>query len=264
MSDRHQEAGPFSGPTGWIKEIGLAAQALTSCLALYLRILAGRARLDLSALAVALRQAGLAMVLPMTLASVSVGFILGQQISTTLSQFDLLVHFLLNIAYQIVMELVPVLVGILVASRAGVALAVRQATLTVTVELDGLLISGVHPIQLTLAPVLLAMLLMSFAFVVWGTLVTFAATGVWLWVGSAISPVQFGMILLDALTVGALVEALVKPQLFALLIAMIATVNGSTAGRNSEGIARAATRTMIGGIVAILVADLVYILLVRG
>ena len=48
------------------------------------------------------------------------------------------------------MELVPILVGILVAGRAGVALAVRQATLVVSGQMDGLLVTGTNPIQFTL------------------------------------------------------------------------------------------------------------------
>jgi len=43
----------------------------------------------------------------------------------------------------------------------------RQATLAVSGEMDGLLVSGIDPIRFTLGPVLLAMLLMSFAFAVW-------------------------------------------------------------------------------------------------
>jgi phospholipid/cholesterol/gamma-HCH transport system permease protein len=107
------------------------------------------------------------------------------------------------------------------------------------------------------------MLIMSFAFVVWGTIVTFAAAGVWLWGVTGISPAMFIEALTGALSVGALVEALVKPLLFALMIALIATVNGTGAGRNPEGIARAATRTMIGAVAAILVTDLLYILFLR-
>lgn len=261
VEDRHR--GPFSGPTGWIEEIGFAAIALASCLGLYLKILLGRARLDMPAFAASLRQAGLSILPAITLVTASLGLILGHQIESILTELDLPGLVVLTLTYATVMELVPILVGILVAGRAGVALAVRQATLTVTGEMDGLLASGIHPVQFTAGPVLLAMLLMSFAFVVWGTLVTFAAAGAWLWTMAGISPALLFESLIRALSVGALVEALVKPLLFALLITLIATVNGTGAGRNPEGISRAATRTMIGAVSAILVMDLLYILFLR-
>ena len=254
----------FAGPTGWVERIGLAGVALVSCIRLYLAILLGRVRLDLPAFTASLRQAGLSILPAITLVSLVVGLILGRQTQIILAQFDLPGLVLLSVTYAVVIELVPILVGILVAGRAGVALAVRQATLAVSGEMDGLLVSGIDPIRFTLGPVLLAMLLMSFAFAVWGSLVTFTATGLWLWGVADLPPALFLDALARALSPADLVEALLKPMLFAVLIGLIATVNGTAAGRDPQGIAQAATRTMIGAVAAILIADLLYILLIRG
>jgi phospholipid/cholesterol/gamma-HCH transport system permease protein len=264
MAVEYRYTGPFDGLTGWIAGIGLAVIALASCVGLYVNILLGRARLDLPAFAGALRQAGLSILPALSLVSIAVGLILGRQIESVLVQLNLPGLVLISMIYAVVMELIPILVGILVAGRAGVALAVRQATLTVTGEMDGLLASGIHPIRFTVGPVLLAMLLMSFAFAVWGTALTFAAAGAWLWGTAGLSPALFLEALSRALSVGALVEAIVKPLLFALLIAAIATINGTRAGRNPQGIEQAATRTMIGAVTAILVTDLLYILFLRA
>lgn len=255
---------PFEGPAGWVEGIGLAALTLIGCLGLYLRILLGRARLDVPAFAAALRQSGLSILPAITLVAAAVGAILGRQTETILGRFDLPGLVLLPVTYGLVMELVPVLVGILVAGRAGVALATRQATLSVTGEVDGLLVSGIHPIRFTVAPVLLAMLLMSFGFVVWVSLVTFAAAFLWLWAQVNIPPAMFLDALGQTLTPSDLLEALAKPLLFAVLIALIATINGTAANRDPQGIGEAATRTMIGAIAAILVADFAVILLARG
>jgi phospholipid/cholesterol/gamma-HCH transport system permease protein len=264
MALEYRDTGPFDGPTGWIAGIGLALITLLICVGLYVDIFLGRARLDLPAFAGALRQSGLSILPALSLVSIAVGLILGSQVESILVQLNLPGLVLVTMLYAVVMELTPILVGILVAGRAGVALAVRQATLTVTGEMDGLLASGVHPIRFTVGPVLLAMLVMSFAFAVWGTALTFAAAAAWAWATAGISPALFLEALGRALSVGALVEALVKPLLFALLIAAIATVNGTSAGRNPEGIAQAATRTMIAAVTAILVTDLLYILFVLG
>ena len=255
---------PFGGPAGWVERVGFALIALMSCLGLYLRILAGRSRLDLPAFAASLRQAGLSILPAMTLVSAAVGLILGRQAQRILEQFDVPGLILLSVANGVVMEVVPILVGILVAGRAGVALAVRQATLAVSGEMDGLLVSGVDPIRFTLGPVLLAMLAMSFAFMVWGSLVIFCASGLWLWGMQDLPPALFLDALTRALSPGDFLEALLKPLLFAVLIALIATVNGTAAGRDPEGISQAATRTMIGAVSAILVADLCFVLLGQG
>lgn len=251
----------YGGIRGWPAKLGLAVFALASCLRLYLGILAGRSRLDLPAFAIALRQSGLSMLPAITLVSAIVGIILGDRTSAVLMRLDLPGLILVTIAYSVVMELIPILVGILVAGRAGVSLAVRQATLVVSGEMDGLLVTGNNPIQLTLGPMLVAMVLMSFAFAVWGTLVTFASAILWLWGTAGVSPSLFLDALKRALAPGDLMEALGKPPLFALAIALIATVNGTLAGHDPAGTSRAATGTMIGAVTTILLIDLLFVLL---
>lgn len=252
---------PFSGPSGWLEGLGLAAITLLRCIGLYLHILTGRARLDLPAFAHALRQSGLSILPAITLVSLALGAILGHQTGSILKDFDAPQLVLLSITYAVVMELVPVLVGILVAGRAGVDLAVRQATLSVSGEVDGLLAMGIDPILYTLAPTLLAMLIMSFAFAIWGSLMTIIATFLWLSLASHITPALFLDSFINAIQPADLLEAIGKPLLFALLIALLATVYGTAAGRNPQNIGAAATRTMIGAVAAILVADLLVILL---
>lgn len=250
----------FRGAFGWLEELGLAAVTLQLCAGLYGRILTGRGRLDLPAFAAALRQSGLSILPAITLVAAAVGLILGHQTANVLDDFDLPGLFLFSISYAVVMELIPLLVGILVAGRAGVALAVRQATLVVTGEMDGLLVCGIHPIPYTTGPVLLAMLLMSFAFAVWGSLVTLVSASAWLALMASVPPALFIDAVRQTLSPADLAVALSKPPLFALLIALIATVNGTMAGRDAEGIGRAATRTMIGAVTTILLVDLAFAL----
>jgi phospholipid/cholesterol/gamma-HCH transport system permease protein len=255
---------PFAGPWGWIERLGLAAVTLKLCLAHYLGILLGRERLDLPALTAALRQSGLSILPAITLVTAAAGAILGRQAASVLDDFNLPALLLLSISYAVIMELIPLLVGIMVAGRAGVALAVRQATLVVTGQMDGLLVSGVNPIKFTTAPVLLAMLLMSFAFAVWGSLVTLGTAFLWLLAVSDLAASELADALRLSISPRGLLEAIAKPLVFALTIALIATVNGSSAGRDPEGIAQAATQTMIGSVTTILLIDLLFVLVFRG
>jgi len=249
------------GPTGWLEEVGLAWLALTACLGLYLRILAGQDHLDLPALAAALRQTGLSVIPAATLVAVALGLILGSQAESAFTDFGLPKLPVLALGLALVLQLVPILVGVLVAGRAGVALAVRQAGLTVSGEMDGLVATGVDPIAFTLGPVLLAMLLMSFALLVWVGLGTCAALAVWLWGRAGVPPGLFVDALRQAVHPGDILDALAKPLIFAVVVALIASVCGLAAGRDPAGVGRAATRTMVGAVTAILVTDLVFVLL---
>jgi phospholipid/cholesterol/gamma-HCH transport system permease protein len=249
---------------GALQQLGLAAIALYLCLALYLRILSGRERLDLPALAAALRHSGLSVLPALTLVSAAVGLILGAQTESVLGRFDLPGLVLLSIGYVVSVELAPILTGVLVAGRSGVALAVRQANMLASEELDGLLVCGIDPIQFTLGPALLAMLAMSFACAVWSALVAFAAAGIWLRAHAGVPPALFLEALRASFEAGDLMAAFLKPPLFALIVALIATVNGSLAGRDPRGASRAATRTMIGAVTAILLTDLAFVLVRQG
>lgn len=251
----------FAGPAGWVEGVGLGAYTLASCFWHYLRVVLGREPMDIPAFAAALRQAGLSVLPALTLVSLATGAIIGRQIQSLLGGFDLPGLVVLPVTYGAIIELVPLLVGILVAGRAGVALAVRQAKLTASGEVDGLLVSGIDPIRFTVAPVLLAMLLMSFAFAVWAALATYGAVFLWLWLTESLPPALFIDSLVRTLAPSDLLSAVIKPVLFALLIAPIATINGTAVGRDPEGIAEAATGTMIGAVAAILLADLAVILL---
>jgi len=251
----------FGGPWGWLERLGLAAVTLKLCLELYLNILLGRERLDLPAFATALRQSGLSILPALTLVAAAAGAILGRQATAVLDDFALPALLLLSISYAVVMELIPLLVGILVAGRAGVALAARQAMMVASGQMDGLLVSGVNPIKFTTGPALLAMLAMSFAFAVWGSLVALGTAYLWLLGATDLAPAALADALRRSLTAADLIEAVTKPMVFALVIAVIATVNGSRAGRDPEGIGDAATQTMIGAVTSILLIDLLYVLM---
>ncbi len=243
-----------------LERLGLAAVTLLLCLQLYLGILLGRAQLDLPALARALRQAGLSVLPALTLVAAAAGVILGHQAARLLAEIDLPGLILVPVIYAVVMELIPLLVGILVAGRAGVALAARQATLVSSGQVDGLLVSGINPIQFTTGPVLPAMLAMSFALCVWGNLVALSAVLLWLVVVADVPLYLFNEALRQALAPSDLLEALGKPLLFALVIALVATANGIAAGRDVAGVSQAATDTMIGAVTAILLIDLAFVL----
>ncbi len=122
------------------------------------------------------RQSELSILPAITLVTLAVGAILGPQAGSFLQRFDVSELVLLSSTYAVMMEMVP----ILVASRAGVDLAARQATLSVSGEVDGLLVMGIDLIQYTLGPTLLAMLIMSFAFALWGSFMTLTANFLWL------------------------------------------------------------------------------------
>ncbi len=242
-----------------LENIGFAGLVLWECLIMYGRLLLGRGRLDLKVLANEIRTVGLSPLPIVTLVAVAVGIIVGIQAGKVLEQINLPELLLGSVGVSVVREFAPLLVGIFVAGRSGVALAVRIGSMATNREIDGLIVCGVNPLHYTVGPALLAMLLMSFALSVWTAVTVLGVTGVYLWYETGIPLVVFRDSVTSTIGAADLVQGVVKPVTFALLVTLIAAVNGGQARRDSGGISRAATQTMVWAIVAIVLTDLLFV-----
>jgi len=242
-----------------LENLGLAYFILLDCLRLYKDILLGHSRLDLKIFVDDLREAGLTILARLTLVAVVVGLIIGIQSQNILEKINIPDLLLGAIGLSIVKEFAPLLVGFFVAGRSGIALVVRIGTMIMNREIDGLLVSGINPIQYIVAPMLLAMLLMSFALAVWTGLVMLGVTSTWLWQQMGMPWWSFYDGLRAVLNVGDVLISVVKPLIFSILVVLIAGVNGCRSGRQVEAVSQAATRTMISAIAAILLVDLIFV-----
>ena len=242
-----------------LARLGLIAVVLRQCLAHFAAVLMARERLDLPAFAEQTREVGLSVLPLMTFVAVALGLILGIQTGVILEQINAPELLLGAVGVAVLEEFAPLLVGFFVAARGGVALAVRIGAMRQSQEFDGLIVSGVQPLPFLVVPALLAMLWMSFAFAVWTKCVVLGAMGAWLSLSEHIPLALFRDSLADSVEVGDLALSALKPLLFAVLVALIAASNGIWTEQEPEGVARAATRTMVGAIAAILVADLLFL-----
>lgn len=242
-----------------LERLGLGLLVLRECLGLYGGVLSGRRALDVQAMARELRSVGLAPLPVLTVIAAAIGLIIGIQTGRVLEQVNLAGVLVDAVAVGVVREFAPLLVGIFVAGRTGVALSVRLATMRMNRELDGLAVSGVNPVHFTVAPTLLAMLVMAIALAVWVALVMIGFSALYLDQVQGLPWPEFRQLLMDSLGSGDLVQGVVKPVVFVLLVALIAAVNGATAPRTSGVIAQAAATTMMSALAVILVVDLLFV-----
>jgi len=238
--------------------IGYAATVFWECLRLYAAILLGRAQLDLPRFGHDSYDFSLVILPGVTVIAAAIGLILGIQTEQLLQTINLPTPAVGLLGDAIVTEFAPLLVGVLVASRAGVELAVRIGGMLNRHEIDGLIVSGINPVQFTVGATLLAVLLMSVTLVIWAQLVMLLAAGLWLAGFDAIPPGLFLNTLSESLLPGDLLLSMVKSLLFALLVTLIAATEGGTTGQRPDGISQAASRTMLQGIAWILAVDVVF------
>jgi phospholipid/cholesterol/gamma-HCH transport system permease protein len=190
------------------------------------------------------------------ISGVAVGAVLGLQGHNTLVRFGAAGQLGAVVGLSLIRELGPVLTSLLVAGRAGSAMAAEIASMKVTEQLDGLRMMSVDPLDFVVAPkataMILSMPLLATLFTLFG-IVGGYLVGVVLLGGDAGSYIAT---LKDAVRFSEDVGGgLLKAGVFGVLVALIATYRGFTAQPTSAGVSAAATSTVVIASVATLVSD---------
>ncbi|MBI3890001.1 MAG: ABC transporter permease [Candidatus Wallbacteria bacterium] len=196
--------------------------------------------------------------LPLVLAAgLATGAVMVWQTVEGLARFGASVYAAKLVALSLVRELAPVLTGLLLAGRAGSAIAAELGSMTITEQLDAMRALALDPIRYLVAPRVLALamglpclvLAFDFAGFAGGLLVGVLDKGIPL--GAYLEATRSALLASD-LEGGAL-----KGAAFGLLIALIGCVNGlrTDPKRGASDVGRSTTGAVVAASVAILVAD---------
>lgn len=159
------------------------------------------------------------------------------------------------VALSMTREIGPVLTALMVAARAGSAMAAELGTMQVTEQVDALLAMAVHPVHYLALPRLLASLIMVplltvvdvFIGILGGYFVGVVLVG--------INPGTFMQKMLEMVECQDLFNGLFKALVFGLLLALISCHQGLKAQGGAEGVGLVTTRAVVYSAVAILVGD---------
>jgi len=165
----------------------------------------------------------------------------------------------------IVLELGPLLTGIIMAGYIGAALAAEIATMVVNEETTALRTMAVDPVRYIVAPRMLAVVVMVPAITILGNFV-----GVFggLLVSEQVLGLSFNTFIEHAeasLSQRNVWDGLLKAGVFGLLIGTIGCYQGFRVRGGAEGVGRVTTGAVVRSIIAIIIADgiLNYFLLFR-
>jgi phospholipid/cholesterol/gamma-HCH transport system permease protein len=206
-----------------------------------------------------MKQIGIAALPITTLLSATIGLMLALQGIHTLETFGAEAQIVIGVAFAVTREFAPLITGILVAGRSGSALAARIATMTINQEVDALRVMGVDPVRFLVVPPLLATLVMLPALTLWSALVSQLTAGIWVQIDLGIDLPVYVHQTFDILGTSDLLHGLTKSVIFAVLIVVIAVVNGSSVEGGAEGVGRRTTRTVVHCISAILITDMLFV-----
>ena len=201
-------------------------------------------------------QLGVLSVVIVALSGFSIGAVLALQGYNQLVKYGAESSLGLGVALVLVMEIGPVVTGLLFAGRAGSAVTAEIGLMKATEQLSSMEMIGVDPLQRIIAPRLwagfISMPILSLMFCVvgiWGA----SLIGVdWLGVyeGAFWSSMQQGVEFNSHVLKG-----IIKSVVFGLVVTWIAVFQGYDTAPTSEGIAAATTRTVVYSSVAVLVLD---------
>jgi phospholipid/cholesterol/gamma-HCH transport system permease protein len=163
----------------------------------------------------------------------------------------------------VLVEIGPMLAGLLVAARMGAGLAAELGSMTLNEEIDARIILGSSPALTLVAPRTLACALAAPLLTV---IIDAAALGGGLaaeLAAGGLSPAVYGNRAMDFLRLADIVPATLKTSLFGVLVGLVGCWTGLNAGRSSEAVGRAATAGVVRSILAVFAANVVLIPLVQ-
>jgi phospholipid/cholesterol/gamma-HCH transport system permease protein len=193
-----------------------------------------------------------------TLLSGTIGLMLAIQSLYSLGLFGAESFAYIGIAFGVVREFSPIIMGILIAGRSGSAIAARLATMTINQEIDALQVIGINPVRFLVSPVLIALVITVPCLAMWANLVSITCAGLYV---SAALDMSFGAYIRDTmnvLTAHDVWHGIGKSALFGVLIALVGVINGAGVTGGAEGVGQVTTRSVVQSITLIVVADMIF------
>ncbi|MFQ5718615.1 MAG: MlaE family ABC transporter permease [Acidobacteriota bacterium] len=185
-----------------------------------------------------------------------VGIIMALQSAYQLRQLGALDLVGSLVAISVTRELAPLLTAIIVAGRIGSSIAAELGTMTVSRELDALVVMGIDPIGFLVVPRLAALLVSMPCLVIFADIVGILG-------GMAIATLGLGMSgpaylesTREALVLQDVYTGLVKAVAFAGIIGLIGCHQGLGTTGGAEEVGRSTTTSVVRSIVLVIVADL--------
>ncbi len=159
------------------------------------------------------------------------------------------------VGLSLVLELSPVIGGLIIAGRAGSAMGAEIGTMRVTEQIDALQVMATDPIHFLMVPRVWALVAMLPMLVLLGDVVGIAGGYLVAVVMMGSNPVVYLENTFQYMDVWDLFQGLVKAGFFGLLVGVIGCQKGFYTTGGAEGVGRATTSAVVTASIAILISD---------
>jgi phospholipid/cholesterol/gamma-HCH transport system permease protein len=220
----------------------------------FINLLRGRARYQLSDLALTIQQCGADALGIVSLISFLVGVILAFMGAVQLEKVGGQIFVADLVAIATVREMGAMMTAIIMAGRTGAAFAAQLGTMKVTQEIDALATMGISPMEFLVLPRVVALVLMMPLLCAYSDFRGIMG-------GAAVGSVMLHLSLrsylsasLHAIGLTAVFGGLFKAATYGVLIALAGCLRGFQCGSSSSAVGDAATAAVVTSIVLIVVA----------
>lgn len=183
------------------------------------------------------------------------GMVLALESYTGFKRFNAEILVGTAVALSMTRELGPVLTGLIVAGRAGSAMAAELGTMKVTEQIDALYTLATNPIKYLAVPRFIASIIMV-------PLLTALADGIGILGGYVVgvkvlgaNPTIYVNRTFNYLELNDIFSGLLKAAVFGMIIATIGCYQGFYAEGGAEGVGKATTRSVVISSMLILISD---------
>jgi phospholipid/cholesterol/gamma-HCH transport system permease protein len=189
------------------------------------------------------------------LISFLVGCIVAQQGIFQLQRFGATTFVVNLVGLLILRELGVLLTSIMVAGRSGSAFTAELGSMRMREEIDALRVMGLDPIEVLIVPRLLALLIGLPLLTFLSKMASLFGAGLTAWLYGDISPEAFLARLQSVITLNHFMVGMIKAPFMALVIGVIASMEGLAVEGSAESLGRHVTSSVVKAIFMVIVLD---------
>jgi phospholipid/cholesterol/gamma-HCH transport system permease protein len=189
------------------------------------------------------------------LMSAIVGAIVAQQGAFQLRYFGAEIFVVDLVGILVLREMGVLLTAIMVAGRSGSAITAEIGSMKMREEVDALKVIGLNPVGVLVFPRLVALVV---ALPCLTVIANFAALGgaiTLAWLYSGITPDAFIVRMKASIDISTILAGLIKAPFMAMIIGIIASVEGLKVGGSAESLGRHVTSSVVKSIFVVIVVD---------
>ena len=186
-----------------------------------------------------------------------IGLILAFQSAIAMRKFGAEIFVADLVTISIFRELGPLLTAFVLASRSGSAFAAELGTMKVNEEIDALTTMGIDPVRFLAIPRVIAAVAVMPLLTMFNNLFGLIGCGL-VMISVGFAPIAVTNQIQQAVGLGDLFGGLAKTLVFGMLIGGIGCLRGFQTGTGASAVGDSATRAVVSGIVAIVLADGVF------